>query len=278
MTLARAIGLGALAALCAPLGCALVIGLDAGEPREGSAGGAGGAAVSPLCATKDDCPADTECASFTCADGQCVATPMPDGTPVLMGAAPGDCKKNVCEDGKPVAIPDVTDAPPDEGCAMTKCEADGSVSKENINEGQTCGAAANDCYEASVCESGTCASKPKPSGTSAGDDGTAGNCQGLVCDGTGQITTGADDTDMEADQDPTDCSRPACKNGSKASDNVVNGTACSAGGGVKCCNGVCCPTSHSCAETGECCPELQQCPNGTCCPTGMTCGLLNVCS
>jgi hypothetical protein len=139
-----------------------------------------------------------------------------------------------------------------------------------------CADPANTCFDESVCESGTCAAKPKLAGTYVSDDAMPGNCQGLVCDGSGMTVAGAYDPDVPMDPDEEDCVEPICMNGSIASVNIKNGLSCSQMGGVKCCTGVCCQTSHTCAETGECCPGPQRCSNGTCCPSGKTC-VLNLC-
>lgn len=368
--------MGALPGLAALLGCALILGIEPPEHRDGA-----GAA----CATRDDCPANTPCASWACLDGRCGDTLEPDGTPVLVGSVTGDCKKNVCKGGEPAVVPDDADVPPQndacvkktcssgevskspapdgtpcgsmgsltckegecqgcknnpsacpkpgpceiiecptntcvktievgkvlsdaepddcvleacdengnaavvgdmtetptqtgDDCSIEKCAADGSIAHEAANEGVTCAPAATECFDDSACEAGACAKRPKLAGSYVGDDGAPGNCQGLICDGKGAAVVGAYDADVGPDGDMTDCVTPACSAGSMSSQNVVNGSMCSAMSGVKCCTGVCCPTEHTCAETGECCPEAQRCPNGTCCPGSKVCNLFNLCT
>jgi hypothetical protein len=273
--LARAAGLGVFTLFGASLGCALFIGLDAGESdASGTSGPDGGGG----CAAREDCPANEACAGWACEGGKCVTKPAEDGTPVLAGAAPGDCRREVCEGGSPVTSPDDTDVPQGgDSCSERTC-ASGEIVATPVADGTPCGPGEMGlCYEDGVCASGACALTPKLAGVYVGDDAMPGNCMGLICDGKGAAVPGTHDEDVPVDNEAGDCKKPVCSNGSVEDTNIVNGSACSAKGGVKCCAGECCPTSHTCAETGECCPEPQRCLNGTCCPTGKTCSVLNIC-
>ena len=127
--------------------------------------------------------------------------------------------------------------------------------------------AATDCpgtdtaCAARACTDGTCAIAFVPAGSSVTAQ-TAGDCQKIVCDGTGKTMSTADDGDAPA-ADNTCVSR-TCSNGAIVEAVAPQGTACGTGlecdGGGTCVN---CTLESECPGTDTDC-QIRTCTFGAC--------------
>jgi plastocyanin len=93
---------------------------------------------------------------------------------------------------------------------------------------------------------------------------SAGDCQKLVCDGQGSVTSIKDDTDVPNDN--KQCTADACNAGVPASTSLAIGTACAEGNG-KLCNG-----AGKCVE----CLVDSECATGLC--SAGVCSMINGCA
>ncbi len=110
-----------------------------------------------------------------------------------------------------------------------------------------------------TCEAGLCGVNAAPAGTLANQQ-TAADCSKNVCDGSGSITTEADDDDV--DDDFQDCTVDSCAAGTPQHEPKAPGTTCTGAAGAQVCNalGACvqcvdggdCPLSGLCTDTFTC--------------------------
>lgn len=148
------------------------------------------------------------------------------------------------------------------GLGPSMCEAPGEC--EGID---------NECGTR-TCEDGLCGVDAADAGVLANDQ-TPEDCLKNVCDGSGAITTEADDSDVEDDNQ--DCTDDSCEAGAPTHQPKNLGTSCTGPGNAKVCNavGVCvecvdggdCPLSNLCTETFTCaaasCTDLIKSPGET---------------
>lgn len=266
--------------------------LQQGPAPDGTLCGAGDklACVSGLCEGCNNdisnCNMPTQCQIVACTDNKCVFT-IDEGK-VLNDPDQTDCKQEVCDmNGNAAIVGDVTEMPPQQGdnCKVEQCDAVGNVIQVNANQNSVCAAPPGICFNDSQCKSGTCTPQPKNNGTSAGDDGTLGNCKALACDGAGNTTVVNNNADKPNDTDMTDCVLTDCMNGMPTTPNKADGLGCTMEMGGKCCNGTCCANAvNNFCLAGACCASGKTCgtnccANATdvcdgannCCPSGKTC-------
>jgi Divergent InlB B-repeat domain len=234
-----------------------------------------------------DCPGtDTECRTRTCAAGACGMSFTAGGTPCST-QVPGDCQKNVCDGaGNITSVADDTDVPADDGnqctnetCvsgvpshpaspAGTTCSQDGGETCDGYGKcillkcstASECPGSDTEC-RTRTCNGGACGFSFSPIGTPVSNQ-TAGDCQHNVCDGSGNITSVADDTDVPAD-DGNQCTNETCVSGVPSHPSSAPGTTCSQNGGVQCDgNGAC--VEITCLNPSDCPGIDTECGTRTC--------------
>jgi hypothetical protein len=252
-----------------------------------------GAGTCVGCNTGTDCPGqDTECHTRTCNAGNCGVSFTASGTPVS-SQTPGDCKKNVCDGaGNVVSVADNTDVPADDGNQCTGevcnagvpahppkpldtpcsqgggsfCNATGSCVA--CNTASECPGSDTDCHTR-TCTAGSCGVSNTPAGTPTSAQ-TPGDCQKNVCDGSGNVVSVADNTDVPAD-DGNQCTGEVCNAGVPAHPARPLDTPCSQGGGSFCnATGTC----VQCNTASECPGSDTDCHTRTCSGAG-ACGVSN---
>src|SRR5262249_10628337 len=82
-----------------------------------------------------------------------------------------------------------------------------------------------------TCIGGVCGFAYAQSGTPLAAQ-TAGDCRRNVCDGAGNVTTGADGNDIPGDNTP--CTQDLCMSGPPSTPALAAGTMCSTNGGQVC--------------------------------------------
>jgi hypothetical protein len=214
--------------------------------------GSGGGGGAPECVDAADCPPGAnECETPTCTGGVCGTDFVASGTAVT-DPLPGDCKASECDGNG--AIADVADDQdlPDDGneCTGDACDQ-GVATHDPVASGAACGASmvcdgagscvgcvdASDCpgvtseCGAPTCTLGVCGYSAAAAGAPLLQQ-LAGDCQLAVCDGMGGKTTQADDGDVPVDG--LACTQDICTAGVASNPAAAAGTACNAGGGVKC--------------------------------------------
>ncbi|HXI55714.1 MAG TPA: hypothetical protein VNO55_06625, partial [Polyangia bacterium] len=223
------------------------------------------------CVADAECGVNTECLTFKCTNGTCGKTPTAAGTPVAAQTA-RDCNKNVCDGtvGNIVTVPDNSDLPVDGfTCTMDVCTA-GAPSNPALPVGTACAQAggtmcngngscvqcitAADCGQNTECKTftctlGACGVANTPANTPLAGQ-VVGDCQKKVCDGAGNPTSIADDTDKPADSNV--CTDDVCTNGTPTNPVVVDRTCngnefCKADGTCVACN-----TNIQCGADTEC--------------------------
>jgi hypothetical protein len=244
------------------------------------------------CAQDADCGVSTACASYACdtVSGLCTVSYVPSGQGDPGGQTTGDCRALVCNgSGGTLSIADDADAP-DDG---NPCTIDGCATGQPVHTPESAGAACGngflcdgagqcqacladaDCGASSACATracvgGTCVTTFVPSGQ--GDPGgqVAGDCQRLVCDGSGGSISIADDTDVLDDGNP--CTADACVAGVPSHALLAAATPC--GPGLECdAAGACvgCLMDVECGADTAC--ATHHCQSGTCVtddtPSGM---------
>jgi hypothetical protein len=242
-----------------------------------------GAGTCVGCKQDSDCGAGTACATYTCdtTTGLCSVTYVPDGQGNPGGQTAGDCKRMVCNgSGGVVSIADDTDVPDDgnpctiDGCAL------GQPTEAPVNAGTPCGSSFQcdgkgacqaclvdaDCGTSTACATpacvgGACVTTYVPSGQGNPGGQTAGDCQKIVCDGSGGAASIADDTDVPDDGNP--CTQDACSQGVPSHALLPPGTACGTGlvcDGVGACVG--CLADADCGASTAC--ATHHCLSGAC--------------
>jgi hypothetical protein len=210
------------------------------------------------CLVPDTCPGgpDTTCQTKTCIGGTCGLAFAASGTLVTVEPA-GDCQKVVCDStGGTTSVADNTDLPTSTNqCLQNVCAA-GVPSNPpqpptttcNQTGGSECDGAgacvqcltAADCpggpdteCNTRTCTNGVCGLTQPDLGTPlAPASQTAGDCQTVVCDGAGGITSLADDTD--GPPNTNQCATTMCVGGVPDTTNSAHGTSCTQNNGRTC--------------------------------------------
>lgn len=229
------------------------------------------------CIVADQCPGvDDFCKKRTCVDSFCGFSKTKVGTALpQQQQVPGDCLELQCNgEGGVVAIAKKSDEPPDDGnpCTASTCDAGGpahlpkaagtpcTTGSENVCDGAgsciECLDAEEHCPEPPACKkatcvSGVCGTEHLPAGEPAPEQ--AGDCQTHLCDGAGNVTSVADDTDLPVDGNP--CTADVCSNGVPSNPPLPAGEPC---GENKTCNGL-----------GACVTKAMPCITGFQCASGM---------
>lgn len=111
-----------------------------------------------------------------------------------------------------------------------------------------------------TCTNGRCGTSNAPFGTALASQ-TAGDCRTVVCDGTGGVTTIADDTDRP--DDGNQCTDDICVGGVPSHPSKPAGTPCSQNGGTLCNgSGTCVPDPCANLDDSNQC-TADQCVNGS---------------
>ena len=228
-----------------------------------------GAGTCVGCVDETECPGhDDECEQRHCVGGSCSKTDAPSGTPLTAAhQVAGDCNLAVC-DGAGNTIPEVDDAdvPIDNETCTTDVCLNGTPSNPAVTAETACsegtGSRCNgtgkcvECITASECPgadsacrtrtcsgAGACGEIDPPAGL-APTGQTSGNCQDVVCDGTGGSSSAEDDADVPVDASA--CTSNLCTAGVPSNPNAPDGTSCDASGDV-------CDAIHG---VGTCLPAL----------------------
>ncbi len=235
------------------------------------------------CLEAADCGADTECQTHSCDAGTCNVANVMQGTPVAMQTG-GDCKVEQCDGmGGTETADDNADVPADgtvctdDVCASgmpsnppvgadTVCAegtgtlCDGNGACVECNAATDCPGADDECKTRS-CDAGVCGFTFATAGTALASQ-TAGDCQQVVCDGAGNVTTANDDLDSPNDNNT--CTTDTCVAGAPTFTNVMAGTTCGAAG-VCDANGQCvgCNAPADCPGTDDEC-KTRTCNSNVC--------------
>jgi hypothetical protein len=246
------------------------------------------------CLQPSTCPGqDTECHTRACTAGACGFGDQMSGTQVST-QTPGDCETKVCDgQGGVTSQPDNTDIPTNGTTCDTASCNNGKPVLTPVASGTTCGpmktcdgtgncvgcTGAADCpgmdteCQARTCSgTGVCGFTYQPSGTATSAQ-TAGDCKKNVCNGSGGISTIADDSDVPT---ANQCYTGVCSSGVPSNPPAAAGTACGTGvcNGAGLC-GVCVPGAfRACCgvKSMACCDIEQQLHLGPPCdPEEQTC-------
>lgn len=254
-------------------------GAQGGDPQGGMGGdGAIGAGGEGGCISVADCPPPAgPCETPACFGGQCGAVALPMGTQANM-QTPGDCSKSICDGfGNVIAQNDAEDLPID-GTECTddicnggearnppvaigaSCADSGGVICDSMGSCVECVTAAdctmlppNDTCRQRSCNAGVCEQIFAPPSTVLPNQ-VAGDCQQLVCDGMGGVTT--ENLDSDAPDDDNDCTGDVCEQGSPDHPFLPDTQSCGAAGtcdGMGACIGCSVPTD--CAGTDTFCRQ-----------------------
>jgi hypothetical protein len=226
-----------------------------GTPCTDSGGVVCDAGVCVQCVVATDCPGqDTACATRTCVAGVCGVSDALPGT-VAGPQTAGDCQVNECDgSGNLVAMVDDTDVPVDgKACTLDVC-TNGVPSNPAVTMGTTCAQGGTVCdgagncvqcntsadcpgkdtaCETRTCTAGVCGKDDAALGTALPpSQQTPGDCKIKQCDGAGNITSVADDSDLPVDGN--DCTGDVCNGGTPSNPGVAEGTACTQNAGEVC--------------------------------------------
>lgn len=194
---------------------------------------------SPLgdCSTSANCPESTSpCSVAKCVSGRCVELPSEAKTSIEDSVV-GDCHRSECDgEGNMVSIVDDLDLPADSECMFGTCmagtigfqprakgfivtaepigdcqriECDGTDTPVAVNDDTDIPVNIGTCYMA-TCTAGVPSQSPIPQGTSIADP-IPGDCQQIVCDGMGNETSTANNTDTPDDMNV--CTNDVCIQG-----------------------------------------------------------------
>jgi hypothetical protein len=220
-------------------------------PATSAAGGEGNAGGG--CQQPSDCPdTGSECVSRACHAGECGTEAVAAGTPVG-DQVPGDCALVVCDGAGGLALEDADDPASDlDPCTDDVCEPGGATAHPPAAAGAPCGVGLScdgagscvgcvvpsDCGPDPSCSSRTCVGdtcglEPSPQGTPAAAQ-TPGDCQEVLCDGAGGVTSVATDDDLPPD---TACATGVCTQGTPSHAPLPDTTPCPNGG--QCVAGLC---------------------------------------
>lgn len=262
----------------------------------GVGGSAGGGGADPCAGV--NCADTNPCTDDNCVDGLC---PHPLATNPPLVQVPDDCQVVICVAGTPpttMQMADDLDTPVSDGADCTLDECDAGVPYPPAPIDTPCNSAmgvcddAGNCSDCNVpadcgadgdcgvrtCNGNSCGTNPTNAGTVISADGTAGNCQSNVCDGTSlNSAVGDDDTDLATDV-ATDCVNPTCNSGTPGTTNdntetcddaaAENGGQCSAGVCRDCTSNAGCDAGHECLVNNTCCTPMAM---ATVC-AGIECG------
>ena len=133
----------------------------------------------------------------------------------------------------------------------------GSDADADCTSAADCPAPTSACVER-ACKSGVCGQQPKAAGTAV-ESQTAGDCKRCQCDGAGSVVDVNDDTDLPVDAN--DCTNDVCTSGVASNPKKATGTACGAGGALKCdTTGTC----VGCLLPSDCAGQDTECSTRTC--------------
>lgn len=214
-----------------------------GTSGSGSGSSSSSGTPSIPCTDESMCPADSECATYTCEDGKCKISLVPQGTEVQMGKVVGDCKKIVCTGSGTTSLQDADDDPPPSEMCITKTCSAGEVQSTPVMNGTVCGVnlackegkcegctmAAQcpkpaECHDVQ-CVAGGCEYPNLPDGMEVGDNSLKTNCLHSVCSG-GNPTIVPDITEVPLD-DNDPCTIEVCDaNGNETHPPGNNGAMC----------------------------------------------------
>lgn len=126
---------------------------------------------------------------------------------------------------------------------------------------ETCPATNNECLER-TCLGGVCGTRPLPADAIAATQ-TAGDCKRNLCDGTGNVTSVEDTSDVKSDDN--DCTLDTCGASGAVHTNVDAGVHCGMGGALVCdgagkCVG--CNAPGDCGQDTAC--TTRTCTAGAC--------------
>ena len=141
-------------------------------------------------------------------------------------------------------------------------EGGGGLGPSMCESPDACEGIDNECGTR-TCEDGLCGVDATAAGTAANDQ-TPADCLKNVCDGSGAITTEADNTDIEDDN--LDCTIDSCKTGAPSHQPKNLGTSCTGSGNAKVCNavGLCVECVDGTDCTSGLCTETFTCAAATC--------------
>jgi hypothetical protein len=240
-----------------------------------------GAGACVACLDVSDCSGtDSVCQHRTCTNGACGVSNSPFGTLVTVEPL-GDCHRDVC-DGTGGVMPAVDDNDRPQSpnpCLQNVCLL-GVPSNPpqvagfgcSVGNGVVCDGTGScvQCLVAASCPGGadtTCQTKTclgNVCGLSFADNGTlvtvepAGDCQEVVCDGTGGTKPAEDDDDLPTSTNQ--CVQNVCSGGVPSNPPKPATTTCNQS------NGVCDPTAGTCEcdGAGACveCITAADCPGG----------------
>jgi hypothetical protein len=239
----------------------------------GGQGGQGG-----ICASDPDCDDMNPCTEDACAMGECLSTPIADGSVPGAGADdPADCVDRMCVAGVDQGVPDDTEAPDDANACTTDVCSGGAPVHMNAPVDTPCGGSlvcdamgqcvgcnkANQCPDTpNDCKVPTCVDEVCGTMDIAAGMGCPGG--GGVCNGMGMCVECLDETHC------TGPGSPVCMNGmclDMCEDGAVNGKETD----VDCGGGDCLPCKDGdlCGGNGDC--ASNECSGGVCvsCVDGM---------
>ena len=244
-----------------------------------------GAGACVDCNSASQCGTDTVCQTFTCTGGgTCQTNNVAAGTDLPGGSQMGgDCQVLECDGlGAVRSVALDTDVPVDGmQCTEDVCTS-GAPSNPNSSAGQACTESggsqcngmgscveclvADDCGTSTFCRSfacsnGACQINDTAMGTPLVSGQTSGDCQQLVCDGSGGVTSEALNSDLPNDSNP--CTDDSCDAGTPDFTNVMDGTSC--GGVATCQSGIC----QGCTVAADCGTD-DFCVSWSCDEVGMT--------
>ena len=233
------------------------------------------------CLGASQCPAPPNaCQLSVCLNETCGYSNVDAGTK-LATQVKGDCEVAECDgNGAIEQVVDNTDLPVDGNpCTQDVC-SDGVPSNPAQPAGTSCGTGmvcdgAGNCGQCNVpadcgadteCETHTCTGHVCGIDFTAADtpvsEQTPRDCQQNVCDGAGNITSIADDTDLPVDGNP--CTDDVCTAGVPSNPPAASGTSC---GPTTVCDGngncVGCTVASDCPGSDDDC-ETRTCTAGVC--------------
>lgn len=223
------------------------------------------------CSVPTDCPqSENPCVIATCSSGVCRMESVAAGT-VVANPVAGDCAVQACDGaGNIAATSDDSDIPDDGNACTNDVCTNGIASHPAVAVGTSCSqgggtrcdgagscvecVAAADCpgqdaaCEVRTCIAGNCGIARTPMGTPSSTQ-TAGDCNAIICDGSGGTTSAVDNMDLPIDGNA--CTADACMGGVPMNPLLPLDSPCTQNGG-KVCNGngecVACNTGNQCAS------------------------------
>jgi hypothetical protein len=202
----------------------------------------------PECTLPSDCPGtDTECRSRSCVEGTCGISFVPSGIAIAT-QTPGDCQKVVCNgSGGTMSENDGTDLPIGGNECLDPVCRDGVPSFVPKTAGTSCTVGGQFCdgeglcvqclhpsdcpgsdtqCQLRTCNIGTCGLTFASNGTPVAYQ-TPGDCQVVVCNGTGGSESRNDDSDLPLTTN--ECLIPTCNQGTPDMLPKNSGTPCTGG-------------------------------------------------